>query len=459
MTGHFPTVPHSLSDPGTSALMTDLYQLTMLDAYWQEAMEERAVFELFTRRLPATRRFLLAAGLEQALDFLEHLAFTAEELRWLEGTGRFDAAFLERLANLRFTGDVWAMPEGTVFFAQEPVLRIEAPLPEAQLVESRLINLIHFQTLICSKAARCVLAAPQRTLVDFGMRRAHGAEAALLAARASWIAGFSGSATVLAGRRFGLPIFGTMAHSYVQAHPSEADAFTAYARARPDGLVFLIDTYDVDQAIDTVAAMAGTAAGEGVRVDAVRLDSGDLLAGARAIRERLDRLGHPEIGVFLSGDLDEYRVEELMAADVPATGFGIGTRLDTSADAPSIDFAYKLQAYAGQPRRKRSTGKATWPGAKQVWRTFDREGRLSRDVLAPADAKGEGTPLLVRVMAGGKRVRDPEPLAVSRKRAASELGCLPSELRDLAPGGTPWTPEIDSSLDALARATDAALGY
>ena len=449
----------TLSDPGSSALMTDLYQLTMLDAYWQEGMEQRAVFELFTRRLPASRRFLLAAGLEQALEFLEGFAVTADELDWLESTGKFGPAFLERLGNLRFTGDVWAMPEGTAFFAQEPVLRIEAPLPEAQLVESRLINLIHFQTLICSKAARCVLAAPGRTLVDFGMRRAHGAEAALLAARAAWIAGFSGSATVLAGRRFGLPIFGTMAHSYVQAHPSEAEAFAAYARARPDGIVFLIDTYDVDRAIDTVADMAGATSDGGIHVDAVRLDSGDLLAGARAIRERLDRRGHPEIGVFLSGDLDEYRLEELMAADVPATGFGVGTRLDTSADAPSIDFAYKLQAYAGQPRRQRSTGQATWPGAKQVWRSLDRDGRLSRDVLAPADADGDGSPLLVRVMAGGRRVRGPEPLAACRERAALELARLPEDLRDLGTGGAPWTPDIDPSLDALARATDAAFGY
>ena len=447
------------ADPGRSALLTDLYQLTMLDSYWQSGMEHQAVFELFTRRLPPSRRFLLAAGLEQALDFLETVAVTDDELAWLETTGRFDRAFLDRLGKLRFTGDVWAMPEGTAFFAQEPVLRIEAPLPEAQLVESRLINLIHFQTLICSKAARCVLAASGKTLVDFGMRRAHGAEAAMFAARAAWIAGFSGTATVLAGRRFGLPLFGTMAHSYVQAHDSEAEAFERYAAARPRGLVLLIDTYDVDRAIESVVRLTEEDSGQSVRVEAVRLDSGDLLAGARHIRQRLDALGRPGIGVFLSGDLDEYRLAEMIAAGVPATGFGVGTRLDTSADAPSIDFAYKLQSYAGRPRRKRSAGKATWPGARQVWRSLDDDGRLARDILGPAGEDAPGSPLLTRVMAGGRRVGPGETLDDCRRRAARELAQLPGDLRSLGRARESWEPEISPELEALARATDEAFGY
>jgi len=448
-----------MAGPGQSALLTDLYQLTMLDSYWQTGMEDTATFELFTRRLPASRRFLLAAGLEQALDFLETVAVTDDELAWLESTGRFGGKFLDRLGQLRFTGDVWAMPEGTAFFPQEPVLRVEAPLPEAQLVESRLINLIHFPTLICSKAARCVLAAGGKTLVDFGMRRAHGAEAALFAARSAWIAGFAGTATVLAGQRFGLPIFGTMAHSFVQAHDSEAEAFEHFAAARPDGLVLLIDTYDVDRALDTVARLADGDTGLPVHVDAVRLDSGDLLTGARHIRERLDGLGRPEIGVFLSGDLDEYRLAELMDANVPASGFGVGTRLDTSADAPSIDFAYKLQSYAGRPRRKRSPGKATWPGARQVWRTLDSDGRLARDILGPAGGDEPGSPLLTRVMAGGRRVEPAESLDDCRSRAARELERLPTDLRSLELAREGWAPEISSELEALARATDQAFGY
>jgi len=241
----------------TSALLTDLYQLTMLDAYRRSGMNGTAVFEMFVRRLPAGRGFLMSAGLEQVLDYLETLAFDHDELEWLAGCGHFDRAFVDWLTDLRFSGDVWAMREGEVFFADEPILRVAAPLPQAQFVESRLINILHLQSLIASKAARVVLAARGRTLVDFGMRRAHGAEAALLAARASYIAGFDGSATVEAGREFGLPIFGTMAHSFVQAHDSETRAFLDFARARPEGLVLLIDTYDIPRAVSRVIEIAG----------------------------------------------------------------------------------------------------------------------------------------------------------------------------------------------------------
>jgi nicotinate phosphoribosyltransferase len=445
----------------SSVLLTDLYQLAMLEAYRREGMEDRAVFELFARRLPAGRGFLLAAGLEQALGFLETLRFEADELEWLASTGEFGHEFLEWLSGLRFTGDVWAMPEGTPLFANEPMLRVEAPLPQAQLVESRLMNILHFQTMIASKAVRCVLAAGGRRLVDFGMRRAHEADAALHAARAAYLAGFDGTATVLAGRRFGIPIFGTMAHSYVQAHASEEAAFEAFATARPDGLVLLVDTYDFEAAIPKVAAVhrrLRDAGGPGVR--AVRLDSGDLAAGAKRIRERLDAAGCREVGVFLSGNLDEWKIRDIMAAGAPVAGFGVGTSLDTSSDAPSIDFAYKLQSYAGLPRRKRSAGKATWPGSKQVWRRY-RDGCAAGDLVGRASGDGlwpDARPLLVEVMRAGGRSGSPETLENSRRRAAELVAGLPEGVKALeAPES--YDVEISAGVEALAQAADAAVEY
>ena len=288
-----------------SLLLTDLYELSMLEAYAAHGMAETAVFELFVRKLPPERGFLMAAGLEQVVEFLETMHFTADELAWLRASGAFTSGFVDSLAALRFTGDVDAMPEGTVFFPDEPVLRVTAPLPEAQLVETRLINLVHFQTVIASKAARMVLAAPGKQLVDFGLRRAHGAEAGLLAARASYLAGFSGTATVLAGRDFGIPIVGTMAHSFVQAHDDEATAFERFARVRPTTLTLLVDTYDTERGAAIVAALAPRLAADGITISAVRLDSGDLTAHARAVRAILDAAGLQSMRILASGGLDE----------------------------------------------------------------------------------------------------------------------------------------------------------
>jgi nicotinate phosphoribosyltransferase len=438
-------------EAGPGALLTDLYQLTMLDAYRQERLAGRAVFELFTRRLPPGRGFLVAAGLEQALDFLAGLRFTETECEWLAASGRFDAGFVDWLADFAFRGDVWALPEGSVFFADVPVLRIEAELPEAQLVESRLMNIVHFQTLVASKAARSVLVAGDRRLVDFGMRRAHEAEAALYAARAAWIAGFDGTATLLAGQCFGLPLYGTMAHSYVQAHRSEAEAFAAFASARPEGVVLLADTYDVDAAVDAAVRLART----GTAIAALRLDSGDLAAGSARIRARLDAAGYPGIGVFLSGNLDEYAIAELVAAGAPVVGFGVGTQLVTGGDAPSLDFAYKLQAFEGRPTRKRSPGKATWPGAKQVIRRQDANGRMAGDrlVAAEEDAAGEG--LLVQVMAGGRRVAPPASLAAARDRARASLAALPERLKRLD-AAADYPVERSERVESLARQADAS---
>ncbi len=310
-----------MNDPGRSPLLTDLYQLTMLQTYLERGMERTAVFEFFVRRLPPERGFLLAAGLEQALSFLEGLRFGEQELEWIRRSGRFARDFTDRLENLRFDGDVYALPEGTPFFADEPILQVAAPLPVAQLVESRLINILHFQTLVASKAARCRLAAPDKLLVDFGMRRAHGAEAALFAARAGYLAGLDGTATVLANPLYGIPVFGTMAHSFVLAHESETAAFESFARSHPDNVVLLIDTWDTEAAARKVVTLAPRLQKEGIAIKAVRLDSGDLAAHARQVREILDQGGLSDTGIFCSGNLDEYRIAELLASGAPVDGF------------------------------------------------------------------------------------------------------------------------------------------
>ncbi len=444
----------SFAESQRSPLLTDLYQLTMLQAYDAEGMRDTAVFELFVRKLPERRNFLVAAGLEHALEFLESFRFSPDELAWLERETRLDRRFLDRLAELRFTGDVDALPEGTVFFPNQPVLRIAAPMPQAQLVESRLLNIVHFQSMIASKAARCVLVAPGKLLVDFGMRRAHGAEAAMFAARAAWLAGFSGTATALAGMRYGIPVFGTMAQSFVQAHASEAEAFLAFARARPESVMLLIDTYDNEAAARKVVEIAPQLAREGIEIKGVRLDSGDLAAHAKAVRAILDAGGLRGATIFSSGNLDEYRVRELLAAGAPIDGFGVGTSLDTSSDAPSIDAVYKLQEYAGLARRKRSEGKATWPGRKQVFRQRAADGRIARDIVTVLGDKQAGTPLLVPVMRSGKRLAPPEPLAAARERAATELASLPAPLRALESPVQPYPVEISSALRALAAEVD-----
>ncbi|MGE0035741.1 MAG: nicotinate phosphoribosyltransferase [Xanthobacteraceae bacterium] len=440
----------------TSPLLTDLYQLNMIQAYLDHGQTETAVFEFFVRSLPSRRQFLMAAGLEQALDFLQDLHFSTDDLDWLARSGRFGKAMIDYLAGLRFTGDVHAMPEGTVFFANEPILRVTAPLPQAQLVETRLINLLHFQTLIASKAVRSMLAAPGKLLVDFGLRRAHGAEAGIMAARASYVAGFAGTATVLAGKLFDLPIYGTMAHSFVQSYDDEVAAFEAYATSRPDNLTLLIDTYDTEAAARKVVTLAPRLRAKGITIGAVRLDSGDLAVLSRAVRRTLDAGGLPGVKIFASGGLDENSVAALMRAGAPIDGFGIGTSLTTSSDAPTLDCVYKLEEYAGLPRRKRSAGKETWPGRKQVWRRFGPDGRMAGDMLTLEDDRQDGEPLLVPVMQNGRRLVPSPPLAECQARAARELARLPEPLRQLG-AQAPYTVEVADALVRLARDVDLRL--
>ena len=450
-----------------SALLTDLYQINMMQAYLDRGETQTAVFEFFVRSLPARRGFLLAAGLEQALDYIEELRFSAAELEWLESTGRFGTNLLDYLREFRFTGDIHAVPEGTVFFANEPILRVTAPLPQAQFVESRLINILHFQSLIASKAARVALAAPGKVLVDFGFRRAHGAEAGLMAARASYVAGFAGTATVLAGRDFGIPIYGTMAHSFIETFDHESDAFAAFAQSRPDNLVLLLDTYDTEAAARKVVALAPRLKAAGIAIRGVRLDSGDLVALSRSVRGILDAGGLQDVTIFASGGLDEDTIAEFIRAGAPIDGLGVGTSLTTSSDAPVLDCVYKLQEYAGIPRRKRSANKATWPGRKQVWRRYGTDGRMAGDRLALDSTPGpvltgargrspSGEPLLALVMQDGRRLRLPASLDEIRHHAKRELERLPEPLRRLEPGTT-YPVEVADELKELAAEVDRRL--
>jgi len=427
-------VLRSLPQPG--ALLTDLYELTMLQAYQAGGMNEMTVFEFFVRELPATRNFLLVAGLAQVVEFLTRLRFTVREVAWLESTGRFGKSFLESLADLRFTGDLDALPEGSICFAGEPILRITAPLREAQLVESRLMNLLHFQTVVASKAARCVLAARGKRLIDFGLRRSHGAEAALLSARAAYVAGFAGTATTLAGALFGIPTFGTMAHSFIQAHDDEVEAFAHFARSQPGNAAMLLDTYDTEAAAHKVVELARQLRSESIGIASVRLDSGDLAAHARNVRRILDAGGLQETTILASGNLDEYRLAALVADNAPIDAFGVGTRMNVSADAPFLDCAYKLTEYARRGRRKRSEGKATWPGRRQVFRRYDAEGRLLSDVVTLEGDVQAGAPLLAPVLRGGRVQARLPSLAESRDYARAQLETLPPALRELheAPG-------------------------
>lgn len=439
----------------TGLLLTDLYQLNMLQAYLDRGMTKPATFELFFRRLPPERHFLVAAGLEQAVDFLLAARFDDDELEWLDNSGRFSAEFIAYLERLRFAGDVDAMPEGTVFFADEPILRVVAPLPIAQLLESRLLNLLHLQTLIASKAARMVLAADGRRLIDFGLRRAHGAEAGLLAARASYLAGFAGTATTPAEMLWEIPIFGTMAHSFIEAHDAEIEAFESFARSRPEGLVLLIDTYDTERGAERVVQLAPKLAAAGIRIRGVRLDSGDLAEHARAVRRILDDAGLDEVSVLASGGIDEHEIARLVGAGAPIDGFGVGTSLTTSSDAPALDCAYKLQEFADRPRRKRSEGKATWPGRKQVYRRHDAAGRMAGDVLTlEDDVETEGTPLLQPVLRDGKPVGNRPKLDEIRVYCASEIARLPERLRQLH-GHSDYPVEVSRPLVAMRDRLEA----
>ncbi len=439
-----------------SPLLTDLYQFTMLQGYLDRQMHETAAFEFSIRTLPEQRGFFLAAGLESVIEFLEQLRFSGEELNYLSKSGRFSKGMIDYLADLRFQGDVDAMPEGTVFFPDEPILRITATLPVAQLVETRVINLLHVQTVLASKAARCFLAAGGRArLIDFGLRRAHGSEAGLFAARCSFIAGFDGTSTVLAEYLYGIPAFGTMAHSFIEAHDDEKEAFLHFAESNPRIVTLLIDTYDTVAGAGKVVEIREAMDRKGIQIRGVRLDSGDLLALSRKVRSILDRAGMKDVQIFASGNIDEYAIRDLLTAGAPINAFGVGTKLDTSSDLPYFDCAYKLMEYAGKPRFKKSEGKATWPGRKQVFRTF-RGNRMAGDVLTLEGDRRKGTPLIEPVMRGGRRTGGPLPLREIRERTLHQLSMLPEGLKTLA-RPSPYPVTISPALKRLRKSMEKKL--
>jgi nicotinate phosphoribosyltransferase len=438
-----------------TALLTDLYQLTMLQAYHREGMSDTATFELFVRKLPPNRNFLVAAGLEQLIQYLESFEFSEEECEWLSTLGDFTPEFIAYLSNLRFTGDVHALPEGSVFFQNEPIVRVTAPISEAQIVETRLINIVQLQTMIASKAVRSVLAAPEKFLVDFGLRRAHGAEAGLMAARAAYLAGFDGTSNVLAGKLFDIPIYGTMAHSYIMAHDDEAEAFERFAESLPNNVLLLIDTYDTLKSAQKVVALAPRLAAKNIAVKGVRLDSGDMVELARGVRSILDDGGLSECTIFASGDLDEHELFRMLEAGAPIDGFGVGTRLTTSQDMPYLNCAYKLQEYVGRPRRKRSKGKENWPGRKQVYRYYGDDGHMLHDVIAEeTEHRADGEPLLRQVMAQGKRIGAQETLSVMRERLRGQLQQLPPALKAIEEARA-YPVLVSEGLQRLAERMDS----
>src|ERR1017187_8162664 len=438
-----------------SGLLTDLYELTMAAGYLQTRFDGRATFELFVRHLPPRRNYLVAAGLEQALEFLENVRFTPEEIDYLRRQKVFRhirEEFFAYLTNFRFTGDVWAMPEGTLVFPGEPMLRVTAPIIEGQIMETYLLATLSYQTMVASKAARVVTAAEGRQIVDFGARRAHGSQASLLAARASSIGGCQGTSNVLAGQQFGMNTYGTQAHSWVMAHEDEDEAFRNFLDAFPEDSVLLLDTYDVRNAVKRIIRLGRKPAG-------VRLDSGDLVKDSRWVRRQLDRAGWNDVKVFASGDLDESKIAALLAKGAAIDAFGVGTALATPGDAPHLNLIYKLVEVerGGKVREaaKLTRAKATYPGRKQVFRYFTAAGEFANDKIAFDGEPGSGgEALLVEVMHGGRRILTTEPIEVLRERCIASLARLPQRFRQInrtAVYPVRYTKKLQESLEKVRQ--------
>jgi nicotinate phosphoribosyltransferase len=415
-----------------SGLLTDLYELTMAAGYLQTRFDGKATFELFVRHLPERRNYLVAAGLQQGLEFLENVHFTSEEIDYLRQHRVFRHVredFFSYLAKFRFTGDAWAMPEGTLVFPGEPMLRVTAPIIEGQILETYLLATLSYQTIVASKAARVVTAAKGRQIVDFGARRAHGSQASLFAARAAAIGGCEGTSNVLAGQQFGMNTYGTQAHSWVMAHEGEAEAFRNFLDAFPDDAVLLLDTYNVRNALAEIISMGRKPAG-------VRLDSGDLVKDSRWVRRELDRAGWKDVKVFASGDLDEFKIASLLEKGAAIDAFGVGTALATPGDAPQLSMIYKLVEVEREGKireaAKLTRAKATYPGRKQVYRYFTAKGEYKSDRIAlESEPANGGQPLLIPVMREGRRIAPAEPISVLRDRCADGLARLPQRFRQI----------------------------
>jgi nicotinate phosphoribosyltransferase len=436
------------------SLFTDFYELTMCASYFDNKNFELATFDLFIRRLPENRSYFLFAGLEEALQYLQSIKFTEEHLAYLKKQG-FKEDFLDYLRGFRFTGDVWAVPEGTVAFPNEPLIRVTAPIIEAQLVETFLLNSVNLQTMIATKASRVVHAAKGKSVIEFGLRREHGIDAGMKVARSSYIAGCQGTSNVLAGQAYGIPVFGTMAHSFIMSYPKEIDAFRAFAKTFPNKSTLLIDTYDDISGAEKAAVVAKELEAKGFRLGGVRLDSGDLAQTSKKVRKILDDQGLAYVKIFASGDLDEFKIEELLSKGAKIDSFGVGTKMGTSADRPYLDVIYKLCETmtadgSFSPIMKLSKDKITLPGRKQVYRFKDAAGNFEKDTIALADEKVQGEPLLVKVMEKGELIYKFPSLGNIRAIAAENLSKLPEEYKALT--GAPVYPvELSRNLLNLVK--------
>ena len=436
--------------PYDLALFTDLYELSMLQSYFEAGLSQEAVFSLFIRRLPKERNYFLVCGLADMLQGLEVFRFSQDAIQYLSSLNKFSSQFLDYLAEFRFEGDVHAAPEGTPIFANEPILEVVAPIGQGQLIETFVMNQLHLQTLLASKAARVVEAAQGRAVVDFGARRMHGLDAAVKAARAFHIAGVDATSNVLAGKRYGIPVAGTMAHSYIEAFDTEYEAFHTFSETFPE-TILLVDTYDTIAGVKNVIRLAREL-GKVFRINGIRLDSGNLASLAKECRKELDKEGLESVKIFVSGGIDEYEIRDLLANGAPISGFGVGTAMGVSDDVPALDIAYKICAYDGKGRLKLSTGKQTYPGRKQVFRV--EEGRKAiRDVIARAEEDlAGGRPLLKQVMKRGKIVPDlPKDPSEIREYARHEIEKLPGNIRRIETATNPYPILISDELETHRR--------
>ncbi len=446
--------------PQNMSLFTDYYELTMCASYFDNKDFEPATFDLFIRRLPENRGYFLFAGLEEALQYLQNIKFNEDHLNYLKNQG-FSQDFLEYLHNFKFTGEVWAVPEGTVAFPKEPLIRVTAPIIEAQLVETFLLNTINLQTMIASKASRVVHAAKGKSVIEFGLRREPGIDAGMKVARSSYIAGCQGTSNVLAGMAYGIPVFGTMAHSFIMSYSREIDAFRAFAKTFPNKSTLLIDTYNDIVGAEKAVIVAKELEKKGFRLGGVRLDSGDLTETSKKVRKILDTNGLDYVKIFVSGDLDEFKITQLIDEGAQIDAFGVGTKMGTSADRPYLDVIYKLcetQMADGRfsPIMKLSKDKITLPGRKQVYRFKDKEGGFSWDVIALADEDLGGEGLLVQVMKNGKTFRDSPSLEQIRTAASENLSKLPDQYKVLT--NAPVFPvELSQKLQTLIKTTKSQL--
>ncbi|MGD9271087.1 MAG: nicotinate phosphoribosyltransferase [Syntrophobacterales bacterium] len=435
--------------PRGTGIMTDLYELTMAASYFEQDMYAPATFSLMVREYPSKRSYLVCAGLDPLLDYLESFHFRPDDLEYLKQTSLFPDRFLQFLEKLRFTGEVRAIPEGRIAFCDEPLVEITAPVMQAQLVETFVINSINLPTLVATKASRCLHAAGERPLVDFSLRRTHGMHAGLMVARSSFIGGFIGTSNVQAGKTYDLPVHGTMAHSYVESFDREIDSFRAFAKSFPDNTVLLIDTYDTLAGARKAVTVAREMRQAGKSLRAVRLDSGDMVQLSQQVRAIFDESGFPNVRIFASGGFDEFKIQKILADGANIDAFGVGTRMGVSADAPYLNMAYKMVMYNGRPVLKLSSGKISLAGPKQVFRQRTKDGFFKRDLIGLLDEDiADSESLLAPVMKDGKRLFPAEPLPKIRELFRKEFALLPETYKDLQ-GNPNYPVEITPQLKAL----------